>query len=311
MTDDFVIFAGTANTELATSVARELGVSLGACAVERFPDGETSVRLDEPVRGREVFLVQPTAPPVNDHLVELLAFADGCRRASAARITAIVPYFGYARSDKRNSRRVPVMASMVADLMQSVGISHVVTVDVHTPQLEGFFRIPVDSLTAVPTLVHALRDQLPEDAVVVSPDAGRVRMATEYAHRLKSAVVVLHKRRESGTETRVTHVVGDVRGRACLIVDDMISTGGTIAESVGTLLEAGARPEITVAATHGLLVEGAREHLTHEAVREVLVTDTVRIEGKGWTNLRVVSVAPLIAAAIRRFLVDGSLSDLC
>src|SRR5215213_1944286 len=177
MAEDFVIFAGTANTELAASVARELGVRLGACAVERFPDGETSVRLDEPVRGREVFVVQPTVPPVNDHLVELLAFADGCRRASAGRITVIVPYFGYARSDKRNSRRVPVMASMVADLMQSVGISHVVTVDVHTPQLEGFFRIPVDGLTAVPTLVESLRGRLPEGTVVVSPDAGRVRMA--------------------------------------------------------------------------------------------------------------------------------------
>src|SRR5918999_135901 len=180
MAEGFVIFAGTANAELAAGVARELGVQLGACSVERFPDGEMSVRLDEPVRGREVFVVQPTQPPVNDHLVELLAFADGCRRASAARITAIVPYFGYARSDKRNSRRVPVMASMVADLMQSVGIGHVVTVDVHTPQLEGFFRIPVDSLTAVPTLVHALRDRLPEDTVVVSPDAGCVSMATEY-----------------------------------------------------------------------------------------------------------------------------------
>jgi ribose-phosphate pyrophosphokinase len=156
-----------------------------------------------------------------------------------------------------------------------------------------------------------LRDQLPEGTVVVSPDAGRVSMATEYAHRLKTSLVVLHKRRESGTETRVTHVVGDVRGRACLIVDDMISTGGTIAESVGALLDSGARPEITVAATHGLLVEGAREHLTHEAVREVLVTDTVQIEVKDWANLRVISVATLIAAAIRRFLADGSLSDLC
>jgi ribose-phosphate pyrophosphokinase len=311
MTEDFVIFAGTANAGLAASVARELGVGLGACAVERFPDGETSVRLDEPVRGREVFVVQPTQPPVNDHLVELLAFADGCRRASASRVTAIVPYFGYARSDKRDGRRVPVMASMAADLMQSVGISHVVAVDVHTPQLEGFFRIPVDGLTAVPTLADAVRDRLPEGTVVVSPDAGRVRMATEYAHRLKTSVVVLHKRRESGTETRVTHVVGDVRNRSCLIVDDMISTGGTISESVEALIEAGARPEITVAATHGLLLGGAVGKLTHEAVREVIVTDTVALSSRGWPRLRAASVAPLIAGAIRRFLADGSLSDLC
>jgi ribose-phosphate pyrophosphokinase len=311
MNDDFIVFAGTANAELAASIARELGVELGACAVERFPDGETSVRLDEPVRGREVFIVQPTVPPVNDHLVELLAFADGCRRASAARITAIVPYFGYARSDKRNGRRVPVTASMVADLMQAVGIAHVVTVDMHTPQLEGFFHIPVDSLTAVPVLADAMRERLPEGTVVVSPDAGRVQMATEFAHRLKTSVVVLHKRRESGTETKVTHLVGDVRQRACLIIDDMISTGGTMMEGIEALLSAGARPEITIAATHGLLLDRARENLSHESVREVFVTDTVPVRNKDWPQLRVVSVAPLIAGAIRRFMTDGSLSDLC
>src|ERR671932_304240 len=225
MTDAATIFAGTANPDLARAVARELGVRLGACAVERFPDGEVSVRLEESVRGREVFVVQPTSPPVNDHLVELLAFADACRRASAARTTAIVPYFGYARSDKRDGRRVAVAASMVADLLQSVGVGHVVTVDVHTPQLEGFFRVPFDSLTAVPILADAVREHLPEGAAVVSPDAGRVSMATEFAQRLGAQVVVLHKRRESGSRTRVTHVVGDVRDRACLVIDDMISTG--------------------------------------------------------------------------------------
>lgn len=310
-TGALTIFAGTANPELAESVARELGARLGACAVERFPDGETSVRLDEPVRGREVFIVQPTGPPVNDHLVELLAFADACRRASAASVTAIVPYFGYARSDKRHARREPVMASMVADLVQVVGISHVVTVDVHAPQLEGFFRVPVDSLTAVAALAGELRGRLPEGTVVVSPDAGRVAMATRYAHLLSTSVVVLHKRRESGTETAVTHLVGEVRDRPCLIVDDMISTGGTIAESIEALLEAGARPEITVAATHGLFLDGARDKLTQKAVRAVFVTDTVPVRERDWSQLRVVSVAPLIAAAIRRFLSDGSLSDLC
>jgi ribose-phosphate pyrophosphokinase len=311
MTDDFTIFAGTANAVLAASVARELGVKLGACAVERFPDGETSVRLDEPVRGREVFVMQPTAPPVNDHLVELLAFADGCRRASAARITAIVPYFGYARSDKRDGQRVPVMASMVADLMQAAGISRVVTVDVHMPQLEGFFHVPFDSLTAVPVLVDAVRERLPEGVVIVSPDAGRVKMATEFAHRLKTSVVVLHKQREGGGRIRVTHLVGDVRDRACLIIDDMISTGGTMMESIEALLGAGARPEITVAATHGLFLDGARERLTHESVREVFVTDTVAVTNRDRPRLRVVSVAPVIAGAIRRFLTDGSLNDLC
>lgn len=310
MEDTFAIFTGTANPALAAAIARELGVRLGRGEVERFPDGEVAVRLLEPVRRKEVFLVQPTAPPVDAHLVELLALADACRRAAAARITAIVPYFGYARADERHGRREPVTARMVADLLQAVGIDHLVTVDLHAPQIEGFFHAPVDSLTAVPTLCAALRDRLPPGVAVVSPDTGRVRMATEYAHRLGAPVIVLHKQRASGTETAVTHLVGEVRDRACLIIDDMISTGGTIAESVETLLAAGARPEITVAATHGLFVEGAREKVLHPGVHEVFVTDTVALRGKDWPRVRIISVAPLIAAALRRFLADGSISDL-
>ena len=309
MTGDLIVFTGTANPDLARLIADGLGVQLSACAVEQFPDGEVSVRLDEPVRGREVFLVQPTSPPVNNHLMELLALADACRRASAASITAIIPYFGYARADKRHGRREPVTARMVADLMQSVSITHVVTVDVHAPQIEGFFRMPVDNLTAVPALAKALHERLPEGVVIVSPDVGRVSMATDYAHRLRTSVAVLHKRRESGTETEVTHVVGDVRDRPCLIIDDMISTGGTISQSVEALLAAGARPDITVAATHGLLLKGAREKLAHESVKGVLVTDTVSVKETDWPQLQVVSVAPLIAAAIRRFSTDNSLTD--
>jgi ribose-phosphate pyrophosphokinase len=311
MTDAATIFAGTANPDLARGVARELGVRLGACAVERFPDGEVSVRLEESVRGREVFVVQPTSPPVNEHLVELLAFADACRRASAARTTAVVPYFGYARADKRRGRREPITASVVADLLEAVGVAHVLTVDVHAPQVEGFFRIPLDNLTAVPALCEALGGRLPGGAVVVAPDAGRVSMAAEYARRLKAPMAVLHKRRESGTRTVVTHLVGDVRGRACLIIDDMISTGGTIVGSVEALLGAGASDEIIVAATHGLLVAGAREKLARKGVRELFVTDTVRVEADDAGGPRVVSVAPLLAAAVARSLSGGSLAELC
>jgi ribose-phosphate pyrophosphokinase len=308
MNNSFTIFAGRANVALATSVAVEMGARLGACSVERFPDGELSVRLDEPVRGREVLIIQPTSPPVNDHLIELLAFADACRRASAAHITAVMPYFGYARADKRHGRREPITASMVAALMQAVGVNHVVTIDLHAPQIEGFFHIPVDSLTTAPVMVEALRPGLPPDIVVVSPDAGRVRMATEYARLLSAPVAVLHKERASGVETRITRLVGDVRDRPCLIIDDMISTGGTIAESVEALLDAGARPEIIVAATHGLLLAGAREKLARAVTREVLVTDTVAPPAHDWPQLRVVSVAPLIASALRRYLSDGPLS---
>ena len=310
MSDAFTILAGTANPALAAAIARDLGVQVGACVIDRFPDGEVAVRLLEPVRRKEVFLVQPTSPPVNDHLVELLALADACRRAAAARITAIVPYFGYGRADKRHGRREPITGRMVADVLEAVGIAHVVTVDLHTPQIEGFFFAPVDSLTAMPTLCRALRDRLPADVVVVSPDAGRVRLATLYAQRVGVPVVVLHKRRESGTETEVTHVVGDVAGRPCLIVDDIVSTGGTVAESIRALLAVGARPEIVVAATHGVLLAGARDKLDQAGVREVWVTDTVPVDDKDWARVRVVSIAPVIAGALERFLADGSISDL-
>lgn len=307
---EFSLFSGTANMGLAEAVSREMRVPLGARVIERFPDGELTVRLLDAVRRNEVFIIQPLSPPVNEHLVELLVFADAARRAAASSITAIVPYMGYARADKRHGRREPITARVVADLMQAVGIAHVLTVDLHVPQIEGFFHAPVDSLTAVPTLYKALGEDLPPDAVVVAPDAGAMRMATEYAHRIGTPVVVLHKRRETGTETKVTHLVGDVTGKACLVVDDMISTGGTMAESIEALLAAGARPEITVAATHGLFLPGAREKLAHPAVRRVYVTDTVPVNQKDWPQLRVVSIAPLIAAALQRFVRDVSISDL-
>jgi ribose-phosphate pyrophosphokinase len=309
MNQGFLLFSGTANPALAAAIAAELGVRPGACAVNRFPDGESSVRLDESVRGREVFLVQPTAPPVNDNLIELLAFADACRRSAAARITAVVPYFGYARADKRHGRREPITASLVARLMQAAGVDHVLTLDLHATQIEGFFGIPVDNLTAVPTLCQALRGRLPEGVVVVSPDTGRVALATDYAHRLGGSVVVLHKRRTSGTETEVTHVIGSVHDRYCLIIDDMISTGGTIARAVEALLAAGARPEIVVAASHGLFVGEARAKLSHEAIWEVFVTDSVAAD-PSWPRLHVVPVAPLIAEAIRRLHAGDSLGDL-
>jgi len=307
---EFIIIAGTANPDLADAIAANLGMFPGGCAIERFPDGETSVQLLESVRCKEVFLVQPLSPPVNDHLVELLALADACRRAAAARITAVVPYLGYARSDKRHGRRESISGRMVADVMEAVGVDHVVTMDLHAPQIEGFFHIPVDSLTAVPTLCNVLQEKLPPGIVVVAPDAGALRMATDYAHRLKGTVAVLHKRRESGTGTQVTHLVGEVGGRPCLIVDDMISTGGTLASGIEALLKAGARPELTIAATHGLLLPGARQKLAHEAVKKMLITDTVAGVPKDWPGLQVISIASVIAGALKRLLEHRSLGDL-
>lgn len=284
---------------LTAAVARELSIRPGQRRVERFPDGEISVVLDEPVRGLDVFILLSTSPSVNDHVMELLIFADACRRASGERITAIVPYFGYARSDRRDSARTPIAASLVAELMQCAGIGHVTMLDVHAPQIEGFFRGPVDHLSAIPALCEALRGRLVPDTVVVSPDAGRVQAATEYARRLGLSLAVLHKRRGSAHETTVTHVVGDVRDRSCLIIDDMISTGGTIVESAHALRDAGALGEFIVAATHGLFVDDACSRMAAAGVTHVYVTDSIAEPDRRCALSTVVTIAPLIAESIR------------
>ena len=299
----FTLFSGTANKELASGIAQELQLALGACKVKRFPDGEVFVEVGEAIHGCEVFIVQPTSPPVNDHLVELLAMVDACRRASAEKIIAVVPYFGYARSDKRHGRREPIMASMVALVAQAVGIDHFITIDLHSEQIEGFFQTAVDILTAVPVICDAIRDRLPPGTVVVSPDEGRVKMAAQYAQRLNTSVVVIHKHRETGLAVHALRVVGDVRDRPCLIVDDMISTGGTIASSINALLDAGARSEIFVAATHGLLLPGSREKLSHAAIRKVFVTDTIPVGREAPPGLGVITIAPLLAEVIGKLVV--------
>lgn len=308
--DMMILFHGSAGANLAANVASVLGHSLGLSFVEHFPDGEINVRLDEPVRGRDVFIIQPTSPPVSENLFELLAFADACRRSAANSITAVVPYFGYARSDKRHGRREPIMASMVADLLQKVGIKHLLTFDLHASQIEGFFRIPVDSLSALPVLATAVKIDLPKDVVTVSPDEGRVKAAAEFARWLNTRVAVLHKQRESGGAANVVRVVGDVRGQACLIIDDIISTGGTIAEAASALLRAGARPEFYVAATHGVLTNGARERLCHPAIRKVFITDSIPRNHVSWPELKIVSLAPLLASAIHRLHANESMADL-
>lgn len=305
---DVSVFAGTGNPALAAAAVAELGLALSPCTVSRFPDGELSVELEVSVRGHDVFLVQPTAPPVNDNLMELLVLADAARRASAARITAVIPYFGYARSDKRSGRRGPVTASAVARMLEGAGVAHVVTVEVHTPQLEGFFHVPIDDLSAVGTLCAELRSRVSSDAVVVSPDLGGARRASEYSQRLGLPTAVCRKRRTSGTEVSVSEVIGAVAGRPCIIVDDMITTGGTVAECARALREAGARPEPLVAATHGVFAPGARERLAAAGARAVLVTDTIAQAPA--SGVEVVSVAPLLGAALRRLVSEASLSDL-
>lgn len=307
-----LLLAGSGNHALAEAVGAALGIRLGSCTVERFPDGESFVALNEGVRGHEVVLLQPTSPPVNDHLVELFALADACRHAAAERVVAVIPYFGYARSDRRDGRRTPVMASLAATLLQTAGIGQVVTLDVHTPTIEGFFRVPVDNVTAVPLLAEALRPRLSPDTIIVAPDIGALRLANRYASHLGYPVAVCHKQRTSATEVSVARISGDVAGRPCLVVDDMITTGGTVVESIRALIDAGAPREIRVVATHAVLVAGALERIVEAGVRDILVTDSIPVQPRrlGRAQLDVVSVAPLLALAIRRLLEGGSLREM-
>ena len=310
-----VLIAGSASRHLTGAIERDVRRRFAAATIERFPDGEVSIRLDAPVRGEDVIVLAATGPPVNDHLVELLALADACRRADATRIVAIVPYFGYARSDRRDGRRTPIMASLVAELAERAGIDHVVTVDVHAPAIEGFFRIPVDNLTAVSALAHAIAERTAgptTPTVIVAPDLGAVRLANRFATILDLPVAVCHKRRLSGAEVSITRITGDVAGRRCVIIDDMISTGGTIAESVRALADAGARPEPVVAATHAVLAPGALEKIAGTGVRELLVTDSIEPRSLVSAPLlpTIVSIAPLLATAFRRLLDGGSLREL-
>lgn len=315
-----VLLAGSGSRHLANAIEeeleRELGISFGACSAERFPDGEVSVRIEESVRGRDVILLAATSPPVNDHLMELLAMADACRLGSAARIVAIIPYFGYARSDRRSGRRTPIMARLVAEMLEACGVGRVIVLDVHTPSLEGFFHVPVDHLSAVPLLAQTLSASMVDHAVVVAPDQGAVRLANRFATQLGRPVAICHKQRIGGAEVRVSRVIGDVRDQHCLIVDDMISTGGTVAECARAVREAGARADLVVAATHAVLAPGARARMAEAGVARLFVTDSIATPISGGAtsahrlDTEVVSVAPLFADAIRRLLDGGSLREL-
>ena len=305
------IFAGSANTPLAEAVAAELDVRVGSREVQVFPDGEMQVELQESVRGEDVYLVQPTSPPGEKHLLELLLLADAAHRAGAARLTAAIPYFGYARQDRRASGREAVGARLVAGLLESGGLfERVVTVDLHTAAIEGFFGIPLEHLSAVPMLVESLRSHVDADGVVVAPDMGAAELAERYAEPLELPVAIVHKARIGGSEVSVGSITGEVRGRKPIVVDDIIDTGGTTKAAVDALLEEGCEPEITAVASHGLFVGSAEEDLSDAPVERFIVTDSVPPpEGLG-LPLEVVSLAPLLASAIDRLHNDRSLDEL-
>jgi ribose-phosphate pyrophosphokinase len=307
---DWTIFGGPASGDLASAVARTLGLDIGAARFGRFPDGEVWVRLDQSVRNHDVVVIQSTVPPVNEHLFELLAITDSCLRGGANRITAVIPYFGYGRADTRHGRREALMARLVADLLQGAGVDHVLAVDAHRPQLEGYFGVPLDNLTAVPTLSDALRGRISPETVVVSPDLGGARLATAYGRNLGLATVLMVKQRRSGSDVTITSQIGEARGRPCLITDDMVTTGGTVMEAIQVLSEAGARMPVTVAATHGVLVGGAISNLVDAGVHDIMVTDSVAQPGVHTEPVQVVSIAPMLAAAIRCLMTGDPLTDL-
>ncbi len=286
------IVSGSANPGLASAIANHLGVSCNGVTLERYPDGELRPVVEKAC-GADVYIVQPTSPPVNDHVLELLLLIDACRRARAVRVTAVVPYFGYARQDRRTAPGQALGAAVIADAIAAAGADRLIVVDPHTPSLEATCRVPVETLSAVGTLAG----ELPHGAVVVAPDLGAVKLAERYARVLDGSVAIVRKQRESGSAVSALDIAGDVHGRPVVIIDDMISTGATIEAAAGLLLVRGAAPGIVVAATHGLLVHAAASRLRELGLHCVFVTDTVAIKNAG-SFIRVCSIASTLADAI-------------
>ena len=307
---ELTVVAGSANPRLGTAIAANLEVHLAETTIERFPDGECHVALRHQLRGHDVYVIQPTGPPVDEHLVELLLLVDACRRAGAGRITTVVPYFGYARQDRRASSGEAIAARVVADLVGAVRADRVLVVDPHSSDLEALFGLPVDVVSAVPVLAATLAPLLPSRAVVAAPDLGAVKLAERYAALLGLPMVIVRKRRLSGTEVRAEEVLGDVDGHAPVVVDDMITTGATIAATVHALFEQGALPRALVAATHGLFVGPAVQRLRELPLEHVVVTDSVPLVSDFPIPLRVASIQRLLADAIRRLHDNQSLDDL-
>ena len=303
------LFSGNATPNLAKAIADQLGHSLCESEVTEFPDGETRVRIHESVRGADCFIIQSTSTPVNRNIMELMVFSDALRRASAFRINAVVPYFGYARQDKKHDAREPITAKLVANMFQVAGINRVITLDLHAGQIQGFFDVPVDHMTAMGILSERLKREDLSNSVIVSPDVGRATEARRLANILGLDLAILYKRRSSPTETAVSHVIGDVEGKRPIMIDDMISTAGTMIRAIEALVDLGALPEVTLAATHPVFMEPALERMEHEAIKHVFITDTIPLVTTN-PKIEVLSTAPLLANAIRNVHENHSVSNL-
>jgi ribose-phosphate pyrophosphokinase len=306
---NILLISGSAHRELSQKIANEMGLPLCDAHVGRFPDGEIDIKINDDVRGSDCFVLQPLCPPVNENWVELLLLLDCLRRASAGRVTAVMPYYGYARKDRKDEGRVPISAKVVANTISNAGADRLLTLDMHAAQIQGFYDIPVDHLYAKPVLVKGLEKLNIDNPVIVSPDVGGIKMARSYTKELGNDLAIVDKRRISGSEIAVEHMIGEVKGRNVIIIDDMISTGGSIAEAARVVREHGAK-HIVIAVSHAVLCGPAVERLNACPADTILVTDTIPQRGASPDNLETVSVAPLLARAIGNLHESKSLSVL-
>lgn len=311
--ENIKIFSGNSNVELATKVSEIAGVKLGHSGVTAFADGEIQVEIHESVRGKHVFVIQSTCPPVNQNYMELFIMLDALKRASAAHITAVIPYYGYARQDRKVAPRAPISAKCIADLLTTAGADRVVCVDLHAAQIQGFFNVPVDHLFAIPTLARTFREKYGHgnDYVVVSPDAGGVERARAFAKRIESSMAIIDKRRTGANEAKALHLIGDVKNKTAIIVDDMVDTAGTLTQAVDSLLKHGAN-RVLALATHPVLSGPAIKRLKESPIEKLIVTDSIPLtqEAKNSDKIEVISVAPVLAEAIKRISSNDSVSSL-
>ena len=311
LNDNLKIFSGSSNPALAGDVCKYLGIPLGGAKIGMFPDGEKVIRVEDDVRGRDCFVVQSTCEPVDEHLVELLIFLDCLRRASASRITAVIPYFGYARQDRKDEGRVPITAKLVANMITTAGADRVLAIDLHAHQLQGFFDIPVDHLAGELVLNKYFRSLKIDNLTVVSPDVGNMKTASRYAAHLGGELAIVHKKRVSGSEVEAQEIIGEVRGRNILMCDDIIATAGTVCSAAALVKQRGAE-KIYVGATHGVFAPQAFERLSKSPVDRVVVTDTIPLKSKSKkiSNIKVLSVAAMLGEAIKRIHRNESVSNL-
>lgn len=309
MGKELKLITGNANIEFAKEVSEYLHTPLVDTLVSRFSDGEIRVQIKENVRGSDVFVIQPLTPPINDHIMELLLILDALKRSSTHRITAVIPYFAYARQDRKDKPRVPISAKLMADVIQKAGANRVLTVDLHSAQIQGFFDCPVDNLYALPVILDYLKNKKIEDLVVASPDAGGVERARLLANKLGAGLAIIYKRRPQPNVVETLDVIGDVEGKNIIIIDDMIDTAGTITSAADMLKDKGAKSVIAVC-THPVFSGPAIERLKNSQIKEVIVTNTIPVKGKEFDKLTVLSIAPLVAEAIRRINLESSVSSL-